>query len=66
MRKFFKDYAEYTKKSSELCTVWYKNNWKGTMVITLLYIVLVTFGISLYYGVKDKKNKTDDNEETEA
>jgi hypothetical protein len=44
MKKFFKDYSEYQKNRNELCKIWYKNHWKGTVVFnTIALIIMLTW-----------------------
>lgn len=47
MIEFWRDYKEYQKSAMTLSKVWYKKHWKGTIVCTVLYIIVligVTFG----------------------
>ena len=67
MRNFWRDYGEYQRNRNEICKVWYKKHWKGTMVMhTILWIV--TFALVfrdkipkliewIIYGKENKENE---------
>jgi hypothetical protein len=65
MRKFFKDYREYQRSTSELVKIWYKNHWKGTVLLNVL-ILAITYVVIFHDDIKEKIIKTKSNNEEVA